>query len=430
VYAALCTVLCCGAAEAGPVSSCADDGSTGTLRYEALHDSVADMTQLACSTITLTQGAIRYNNLAVEGSTDHRINIVGSGSDRLFLSNSPGGELALFDLDVSGGRIVQGTPYIGGGACVLSLSGSVFLNRVVMRDCKSTLTSGVFGGAIYARYLGLRNSVVADSPQVGYAGNTGGGVHAGQFHCYDSSVRNNSLSGTHVSAGGVYTSSAVLKNCTIEGNSPGGLRVVVPVNSNAATRVESSTFSDNAGGYGLEVDNKGTLSVTNSTVSGNDGGISARQQTVTIANSTIAFNLGGVAGFYSRYYDLTAQSSIFAHNAPYDVYLSQSHFHGADNLVMYTNATDPLSGDTVDPGAIVSSANPRLAPLGFHGGETRTHALLPGSPALDHGNNSANLTTDQRGAARASPAGKPDIGAYERQPVDDELFYDGYEGDG
>src|SRR5262249_7723272 len=111
------------------------------------------------------------------------------------------------------------------------------------------------------------------------------------------------------------------------------------------------------------------------------------------------------------------------------VYLSRSNFVGVDNLVMYTNATDPLSGSTVDAGTIVSSANPRLAPLAFHGGTTRTHALLAGSPAVDHGSNNASVSSDQRGATRAVPTGLPDIGAYERQVLDDELFYDGYEDD-
>ncbi|HEY7871283.1 MAG TPA: choice-of-anchor Q domain-containing protein, partial [Rudaea sp.] len=70
-----------------------------------------------------------------------------------------------------------------------------------------------------------------------------------------------------------------------------------------------------------------------------------------------------------------------------------------------------------------------LAPLGNHGGLTRTHALLAGSPAIDSGKNGKMFATDQRGTgfAREVPTGMPDIGAYERQLIDDEIFGNGFE---
>jgi hypothetical protein len=52
-----------------------------------------------------------------------------------------------------------------------------------------------------------------------------------------------------------------------------------------------------------------------------------------------------------------------------------------------------------------------LLPLGDYGGFSRTHALLPGSPALDAGLRNADFPFDQRGAAR--PEGSTDIGAFE-----------------
>jgi hypothetical protein len=81
------------------------------------------------------------------------------------------------------------------------------------------------------------------------------------------------------------------------------------------------------------------------------------------------------------------------------------------------------------PGVIATSLDPRLPPLGNHGGPTRTHALLAGSPAIDAGGNPLADTSDQRGAgfAREAPAGKPDIGAYERQPGEDEIFGNGFD---
>src|SRR5262249_51361269 len=55
-------------------------------------------------------------------------------------------------------------------------------------------------------------------------------------------------------------------------------------------------------------------------------------------------------------------------------------------------------------------------PLGDYGGSTRSVALLPGSPAIDAGNNAllpAGATTDQRGLPRVT--GRADIGAFESQ---------------
>ena len=60
-----------------------------------------------------------------------------------------------------------------------------------------------------------------------------------------------------------------------------------------------------------------------------------------------------------------------------------------------------------------------------NGGVTRTHALLPGSPAIDAGNNSANLDNDQRGNnfPRKVDAA-PDIGAFEFNS--DIIFINGF----
>jgi hypothetical protein len=61
-----------------------------------------------------------------------------------------------------------------------------------------------------------------------------------------------------------------------------------------------------------------------------------------------------------------------------------------------------------------------------NGGPTATHALLPGSPAINAGNNARNLSVDQRGAGFARVLGSAaDIGAYEVDP--DRIFTDGFD---
>lgn len=71
-------------------------------------------------------------------------------------------------------------------------------------------------------------------------------------------------------------------------------------------------------------------------------------------------------------------------------------------------------------------ADPRLGPLQNSGGPTKTHALLPGSPAIDNGNpaktgTNACVATEQRGIPRPQDgdgdgAKRCNIGAFEQTP--------------
>jgi hypothetical protein len=75
-----------------------------------------------------------------------------------------------------------------------------------------------------------------------------------------------------------------------------------------------------------------------------------------------------------------------------------------------TNFVNGTNGNIV--GTFATPVNPKLAALGDYGGTTKTHALLPGSVAINAGNNTGATTTDQRGATRIV-GGTIDIGAYE-----------------
>src|SRR6201999_3463939 len=66
----------------------------------------------------------------------------------------------------------------------------------------------------------------------------------------------------------------------------------------------------------------------------------------------------------------------------------------------------------------VFAADPKLGPLANNGGPTRTRALLPGSPAINAGDNDAasSFTTDQRGPGFPRVIGPAvDIGSFEGQ---------------
>ncbi|MEP6896755.1 MAG: choice-of-anchor Q domain-containing protein, partial [Chloroflexota bacterium] len=66
---------------------------------------------------------------------------------------------------------------------------------------------------------------------------------------------------------------------------------------------------------------------------------------------------------------------------------------------------NPASSDLVVWDALIG-------PLVDNGGPTLTHALLPGSPAIDAGDDAACSAVDQRGIARPQGA-HCDIGSYE-----------------
>jgi hypothetical protein len=67
-------------------------------------------------------------------------------------------------------------------------------------------------------------------------------------------------------------------------------------------------------------------------------------------------------------------------------------------------------------GSADSPIEPLLGPLADNGGPTLTHALLPGSPAIDAGNNAYATAWDQRGPGYPRIVnGTIDIGAFEVQ---------------
>jgi hypothetical protein len=58
-----------------------------------------------------------------------------------------------------------------------------------------------------------------------------------------------------------------------------------------------------------------------------------------------------------------------------------------------SRTTQGAAGDRV-------STNPKIGPIQYNGGDTWTHALLFGSPAIDAGTNSGRPATDQLFATR------------------------------
>ena len=192
-----------------------------------------------------------------------------------------------------------------------------------------------------------------------------------------------------------------LTNCTISGNSAnegGGV-----YNKGGTANLMACTLSGNSaklgGGVSTAGVKGGTTTLTNCTVSGNSAG-----------------SRGG--GLYNRYYDSTTLgNTIVAGNTSRtgpDVSDSGGMTSQGNNLIGKTNGSSGWVGSDLT-GTSAAPLNALLAPLGNDGGPTQTMALLPGSPAIDAGNNAlipAGVTTDQRGFNRIVN-GTVDIGAFE-----------------
>ena len=132
---------------------------------------------------------------------------------------------------------------------------------------------------------------------------------------------------------------------------------------------------------------------------------------------------------FNRYSTTTLGNTIIAGNTTKTIYHNSgpngpdvSYSNGVislgNNLIGDTNNSTQSSSAWVSSdltGTFKNPLNPMLTPLGNYGGPTQTMALLPGSPAIDAGNNAlipSGVTTDQRGLPRIVN-GNVDIGAFE-----------------
>ena len=209
-----------------------------------------------------------------------------------------------------------------------------------------------------------------------------------------------------------------------------------------------STFSGNSANIGGALaTNTGDIGVILSTISGNSagggivssaGGIFTFDGDIAVQRSTITGNMAPVAGGIGPFANnsgesLTIQDSIVAGNLANVTPDFYAPGGGAANL-MVTNSLigrsdntslTPTFGNTPDAmgnfigGNGGAGIDPMLGPLQDNGGLTFTHALLPGSLAIDSGSNTFGAAlNDQRGPPFLSRFnGTDDMGAFEFQPL-------------
>jgi hypothetical protein len=229
--------------------------------------------------------------------------------------------------------------------------------------------------------------------------NGGGAIlNLGHLAVYKSRITEN----TAREGGGIDNRNQMtLSFVTVDSNNAfGGLKDGAGLHNRGIATIENSTFSNN-GLVGETTDGiftNGTLEMTNSTVSGNGVTGIDNEGEVTLNHVTIAFN--GVGAFASCG-DLTISNSIIAQPPGTSGCSCQTIHPVFPNL----DTTGTCAGMLVNMNAL------QLGPLADNNGRTQTHALLPGSIAIDFVVRMC-LPIDQRGVPR--PHGpKCDVGAYE-----------------
>jgi hypothetical protein len=291
-------------------------------------------------------------------------------------------------LQLNNSTIKDNKTFLAGGG--IFTNGSATLMNVIISGNILTSTNGVGGG-----FAGLGNATLT---KVSILSNTnpynGGGIgYIGNLTISTSSITGNLAQfGAGMSIKGQVTvTESTIANNTASATGGG-------ITTGASMKLENVTLSGNVAQYaGGAIDNGGIMTITNATFNQN-----------TITNT----QAGGIGG--SIYVDYNITSSVSLKNT----IISNSALGGNCAVAMgigIISLGHNLSSDNtcnLTATGDMTNSNPLLGPLQNNGGATLTHALLPGSPAVNAGDNYYCPSFDQRGVLRPQ-ASICDIGAYE-----------------
>lgn len=394
--------------------------------------------------LSATDREVTLNNLTITGgATDH----LGSGilnRENLTLVNSN----VIFN-DDDAITIFDGTVELRDSTVSHNL-GIGIVNYSILNIERSTIASNSGIGVSGAGEISLSEVAVTNNGRGGVAhtaeegservtltdsqisGNTGfGGVSAGNLTMHRTSVTDNTNTNSFSASGGglrlfsrfsnapydYALDSAIISDSLIANNhapGPGGGIWAGFINISISNTTISQNTSDAYGGGAFFNTRPWILgtpfpshSVRHSTITGNSAaqrgsGVSIVSYDNNLANTTVAFRS-----------TIIASNETNPDGSP-DVDRTGDMFLSASLIGINTHPNPDDQGDN-QLGTSESPIDPLLGPLANNGGPTRTHALLPGSPAIDQGS-AVGSGFDQRGAPFLRIVGpRSDVGALEQQ---------------
>ncbi len=368
------------------------NGNNGSVNF---HDDEAE-------TITLGgTNLLAYTNMTIVGPGAEKLSISGNQLSRVFQMAGDRPTLTLSGITVKNGRASTYLSSDSGGG-ILLFGGTLTLVDCVISDNTATFSGGgiyvtyggklklvrcsvsrntaQFGGGIYMWSNDVSDPFTLDLVQCAVSGNSatygdaggvsafGGGINRGnRFRLFQSTISGNTAQG---SAGGLFVGGALVDivQCTITGNTALGQKPGGP----------SSNFPVVGGVY------------ANSVFGSVD--------TLNLENCIIANNVG-------------------------------PDFWKGSQLTFNLRGKNIIRDGSLPAGPQVLVSDPMLGPLQNNGGPTLTHAILPGSPAINAVDNAPvpadvfdvdgdlditePLPFDQRGSGFPRVLEVLDIGAFE-----------------
>lgn len=413
------------------------DSGPGSLRQAVLDanaapgaDEVAFQAGLA-GTIVLTAGEIVITgDLVVQGPGADALTVSGNGDSRIFRIDGASGSIAV---TISGLRLTEGNSLYFGGAILAGGDSVTILDSVIadssamglsintgrgggicgfgttLRIERTTLMGNrVSWGSLSSRpsmganlFLQDGALTLVDGTVVGGSGDVGSGIRLeGGTHTLLRSTISGNRSEFRVGAGLAVEGGAVVDivESTVSGNQGSSVYISDWFSEGSTVRVLNSTFSGNTDALrGGAVDLVGgTLDLRLTTVSGNSG----TDGSLSVYNDSV----------------LNLDHAIVANGTPRDLFRESGTINAVWSLI--ENPGDAVNGTNLNNRFGI---DPNLGPLADNGGPTLTHALVPGSPALDAGDPAipSPPPTDQRGPGFVRLFNsRIDLGSFERQTAD------------